>query len=407
MIIKLKFSILLTLFLISNIISTMVMLIPQLAIFSLTVNFICIIYLTIYLFNKIPRINNKKPFLYVYSIWVILMIINGLSLEIRLFGRLFSNPEFAIILFFPLLIYVPFTKNFFSKLIKFILIFNFIYLVMIVIFYFKFTNDVNIYEFISKRFAFANSFLLLIFGFLSRKKKIICLIIFFISILFALIFARRAQLFYIVMSLLFAWGLYVFYFKKTYILINALLGILLFCSIFIFNVDKMFESNFSILINRINDDTRSTTESDFSRDMSTIDWIIGKGINGRFKTSQLIDLDYEGDSRSLEDKQYRYGIETGYLNIILKGGIIKLTLDLLIIGYAIFMGLFFGRNLMVKAAVFFLLLYLSTLYPENANSFTLRYLLVWISVAICLNKKIRKLNNSQFYNQYLYDANKA
>ena len=176
---------------------------------------------------------------------------------------------------------------------------------------------------------------------------------------------------------------------------------LLIISGVVFNVDRAFESNFTRLVNRIDDDTRSGTEEDFYAEMSTYDWIAGKGINGKYKTSIVLDSDYEGDTRSMEDKNFRYGLETGYLNTILKGGIIKLGLDLVIILYAIWMGMFFGRNLLVKAAVVFLLVYLATLYPENANSFNLRYLLVWISVGICVNKTLRSLTNMEFSKQYL------
>lgn len=359
-----------------------------------------IIYGSIYLFYQRKSVNKKGLVFYFYLIWVIFMIFNGFSLDIRIIGRLFSNPDFAFILLFPLLIYKQLPPDFLKIIVKYLIISNVIYLIFIVLGYNKIIVDLNFYELISKKFAYGNTFLLLLFAFLSPKRKLFSIIIFFITFIIALLFARRAQAFYLGISGLSAWYIFVFYFKKKYIFINALLGLLLFSSAIFFNADKLFETYFSKLTNRINEDTRSVIEKDFYDSMIVSDWIVGKGINGRFKTSLTFDEDYEGDTRTQEDRDYRYGIETGYLNTILKGGIIKLVLDLLIIGYAIFLGFFYGRNILVRASVVFLLIYIVTLYPENANTFNFRYFLVWICIWICFNKSIRKLNNSQIYRQY-------
>lgn len=401
MIIKLKLSIFLLIFLISNVISTLVMLFPAIAPLSLFFNFIMIIYGILYLFYQKKPVLKKGFIFYLYSFWVIVMICNGFSFDIRILGRLFSNPESAFILLFPLLIYKPLPPDFLKTIIKYLIISNILFLVFIIIGYSKIIDDLNFYEFISKKFAYGNIFLLLLFGYLSPKKKLLSILIFSLTFFISLYLARRAQAFYLGISGLAAWYVFVFYFKKKYIFINILLGMLLVSSAIFFNADQFFESHFSKLTNRINDDTRSVTEEDFYNDMTVSDWIVGKGINGKFKVTFNIDEDYAGDTRSAEDKNYRYGIETGYLNTILKGGIVKLALDLLIILSAIFSGLFYGKNLLVKASVFFLLTYLATLYPENANIFSYRYLLVWICVAICFNRSLRKLDNSQLYKQYL------
>lgn len=400
MIIKLKLNIFLLLFLISSIISTLVMLVPAISPLSLGFNFLMIIYGAIYLLYQKNSVHDKGLVFYLYFLWVVGMVINGMSLDIRVLGRLFSNPDSAFILLFPMLIFKRLPENFLKSIVKYLIVFNVFYLILIIVCYKQILLDLNFYELISKRFAYGNAFLLLIYGFLSTKRKIFSIVIFFITLIIALLLARRAQIFYLGISGLAAWLVFVFYFRKRYIFINILLGLLLFSSAIFFNVDKIFESNFTKLNNRINDDTRSVVEKDFFNDMTVTDWVIGKGINGRFKTSMTLDQDYAGDTRTQEDKDFRYGIETGYLNTILKGGIVKLLFDVLIIFYAIFTGLFYGKNLLIRAAVFFLLTYLATLYPENANSFNFRYLLVWICVAICFNKSLRGQSNSQIFRQY-------
>jgi hypothetical protein len=61
---------------------------------------------------------------------------------------------------------------------------------------------------------------------------------------------------------------------------------------------------------------------------------------------------------------------------------------------AMFKGLFYSKNILSKAAGIWILLWLTDLYPATINTFTLNYLLVWISVAICYSKTIRNMPDS-------------
>jgi hypothetical protein len=87
-------------------------------------------------------------------------------------------------------------------------------------------------------------------------------------------------------------------------------------------------------------------------------------------------------------------IETDYLNIILKGGIISLVLLFLIAIPAVIKGLFFSKNILSKAAAFWIIIWLVELYPANVNSFSLNHILVWISIGICYSKEIRNYTES-------------
>ena len=84
-------------------------------------------------------------------------------------------------------------------------------------------------------------------------------------------------------------------------------------------------------------------------------------------------------------------IETDYLYIILKGGIISLGLLLLILIPAIVKGLFYSRNLLSKASAIWILLWVIELYPANVNSFSLNHILVWLAVGICYSREIRNM----------------
>jgi hypothetical protein len=116
--------------------------------------------------------------------------------------------------------------------------------------------------------------------------------------------------------------------------------------------------------------------------MGPIDWIIGKGIKGQYYCPNV-------DEDAVTN--YRSVIETGYLQIILKGGLISLALFVLITVPAIFKGIFYSKNILSKAAGIWILLSLLSLYPATVNTFSLRYLLVWISIGICYSNKIRNI----------------
>jgi len=89
---------------------------------------------------------------------------------------------------------------------------------------------------------------------------------------------------------------------------------------------------------------------------------------------------------------YRNGIETDYLNIILKGGSISLGLLLLIAIPAMFKGLMFSNNSLSKAAGFWILIWLLSLYPSTVTTFSMNYILVWISIGICYSPSYRGLS---------------
>jgi len=148
---------------------------------------------------------------------------------------------------------------------------------------------------------------------------------------------------------------------------------------------------FSSLMERGTADTRTNVELCLYADMELLDWIVGKGMNGTYYCPNI----EENDSID-----YRTGIESDYLNTILKGGIIYLALCLLIMIPAVFKGLFQSRNLLSKAAAIWILLYLLYLYPAPVSKFNANYLLVWMSVGICYSKMIRQLPETLVFSYF-------
>jgi hypothetical protein len=122
--------------------------------------------------------------------------------------------------------------------------------------------------------------------------------------------------------------------------------------------------------------------------MSSTDWIIGKGINGEYYCPSIDELDTRG---------YRTVVETGFLQIILKGGFGSLVLLLLILIPALFRGIAKGRNILSKASGIWILLWILFLYPTVGNTFAMNHILVWIAVGICFSPKILRMTDMEVY----------
>ena len=163
------------------------------------------------------------------------------------------------------------------------------------------------------------------------------------------------------------------------------LPIFSFGAVFVYSKNR--NDTFELITERIGQDTRSQVEEYFFRDMNTKDWIIGKGINGQYFCPGV----NEGAGRI---SIYRTVIETGYLQVILNGGLIHLVLLLLIGIPAIFKGLFSSKNLLSKAAGIWVFLFLLYMYPGTLTIFSLHYILVWISIGICYSDTIREMSDS-------------
>jgi hypothetical protein len=212
-----------------------------------------------------------------------------------------------------------------------------------------------------------------------------------IAILFSVYNARRGLSMIMAVMVVTSFFLYLFQTKnKIFPVYLSVLGIclMLLYTKSIYNINNVRLLNF--IAERGEVDTRTGVEIYFYNDMDTYDWIFGRGISG---TYYCPGIDDDTDNRSL--------IETGFLQIILKGGLIRLGIMLLIMVPAIFLGLFSSRNLLAKAAACWILIFLLSLYPATSEGFNLAYLIVWLSVEICYNKDILSLSDEEI-NKFLF-----
>jgi hypothetical protein len=122
--------------------------------------------------------------------------------------------------------------------------------------------------------------------------------------------------------------------------------------------------------------------SDFFDDMELFDLLFGRGTIGSYK------------SRA-SGGRYRQNIECGYLQVILKGGIIMLFLMLAMAIPAVIRGFISSRNWVVKGFAFIVTGWLIEMIVFGLPSAFPRYALFWISIGVCHNRRLRKMTNEQ------------
>lgn len=342
--------------------------------------------------------------------WNFISIMRSFEFGFRIYGRMLASPDFMLPFLFPLLSLIPIKNSTYKVINDTIILLNIIYIAGIVYFILiptlsNISDSVNNYEFFSKRFSYANGFLLLTYCYQKKRIKLLSIVVFVISLLVSLILARRGQVLIISLFGIAAFILHLFYYNKRRILLNLIIyltiGVIVSVS-FGNRIIDSFNTNFSFFIDRIDQNTREIAEEQFYDDMNFSDYVLGRGINGKYKTSIDLDSDYEGDTRTAEEKNYRYVIETGYLNLILKEGLIGLILTMLVFFYSMYKGIFTSKNGYTKAASLLILINIVGLYPESSLSFSYRYLLIWLSIAFCLSEN-RVISDEVISNKIQYN----
>lgn len=141
-----------------------------------------------------------------------------------------------------------------------------------------------------------------------------------------------------------------------------------------------------IFFQRLEMDTRSGVEVDFIKDFNkNDDWLFGRGISGTYYCPTLLGL----------GQVNRSGMETGYLNFILKGGIIYLVSYLGILLYSVYLGFYRSKNIYSKYIAVVILFNLLMLYPGGYPSLIPSVIVLFAFVSFSQNKGFRTLSNNQ------------
>jgi hypothetical protein len=351
----------------------------------------------IYLFRWNFESIYLRTIFFFYAIWSVITIFRGFQLDYVFIKDIFFNADISIFLFFvPLiLLFTNQTENL-KKLFTVIIIFNIYYLFLVIkfnkiLFYgiggFRVPDGVT--ETLSQFLSLPAGFILLTYIYHSKKKIFFVLLILILTLFISTIRARRGIMFMAFCLLFFSYIMFFFSNRGKILKVLLSIALLFFALCYAYlNYTRDQSGKYVLISGRIDEDTRSGVEVYFYNDMSTSDMIFGRGINGLYYCPGI--GEDEGSVTIM-----RSVIETGFLQIILKGGYISLILYLLIAIPAIFKGLFKSKNLLSKACAVWILLFIIFLYPIRIHMFYLSYLIVWISVGICYSNQLSQKTDEE------------
>ena len=193
--------------------------------------------------------------------------------------------------------------------------------------------------------------------------------------------ARRGNLAMSGLYLVLAWLMYAMFDKKTSkikLIFISILVIALGYGFFSGSVDSFFAT----LSERGDENSREGVELAFFADMQDInDWIFGRGWFGQY-------YDFTFRFR-------RSAIETGYLALILRGGLCYLIPYVLILVMSFVNGFFRSKNLFCKSFAIICLMQVIYLYPWGWPQFNFLHFCIWLGVMTCNCKAIRNVDDSQ------------
>jgi hypothetical protein len=225
-------------------------------------------------------------------------------------------------------------------------------------------------------------FFLLLFKYLPKKHTIIYFISWFLSSLTTIVFARRGG---IVMNIVLISFVFLVYFMtrkgvgKMKVFIYMLVLVLSMFALYIFK-----NSLFEYLSYRGFEDTRSGVNIAVLSQLDKTEQIFGKGVYGRYYFPIEGDMFFNG---------WRYAVETGFLQMVLRGGYILAILYVLVLLIPAIKGLFLSRNIFCKAGGLYIIYGLISLYPHGIFELNFQFFIYWTLAVLCYSKKVRNLND--------------
>ncbi len=231
--------------------------------------------------------------------------------------------------------------------------------------------------------------LLMTISYHSYKNQFLILFAFVLVLIINIVLARRNQVLFFSSALFFA---YLTSFLSKGMNIQKKIGnlflLILITSGFIAIVSFSFSNPFNFFLERVGTGMESRIDiiELFTDDFNShpTDWYLGRGVFGEFSGGELAsDL----------DTGLRDGIENGYYFAILKGGWIYLGLLILISLSAIYKGLFKSGNLLVKGMASIILIYFIDMIGFGIPEVSLKYAMVFISIAGCNSKWLRECSD--------------
>lgn len=194
---------------------------------------------------------------------------------------------------------------------------------------------------------------------------------FLLALLSSALGGRRSSAVLMIMGLIVCLMAYIKVRKKTFLIIAIIVCVF---GTVEFDFTRFLDSYFEVMSTKIDKNTRESTEVDFINDFGIFDWIFGRGMSGTFKSFSVAHL----------DKLNRNIIETGYLNLILHGGILFLFPYLYFLCKSAYLGFFKSSNPYMKGFGIYIAINLIFLYPGGTPLLAFRYILLFMLMRFCI-----------------------
>lgn len=256
----------------------------------------------------------------------------------------------------------------------------------------SFSMDTGFIQSYLESYAMFAAFMFLTNKYHDKKDIYLSLAVIILAFLVATLTARRNLMLTFALYLMFGSFFFVFNgkLKSLEVKIIAILSsfLLLFCVYYFYMNERT--GAFSKITSRASENTREEVFTAFAVDMfNAKDLMIGRGMYGTYYNPG-VDI----DSETGESNDDRGNIECGYLQCILKGGMIYLFLYVSLFVFAISRG-FKSKNQFSKGGAIILLVQLVDMFPFGLHDFNTKTFIIWTAVALCMNTKLREMSDEE------------
>lgn len=238
------------------------------------------------------------------------------------------------------------------------------------------------------------SFVITSLPFISKKKVYFILAGVFFSLLASYIYSSRAPFVRVILLVLSLVGVF-FYYRFRYKFILRISYMLLLVPFVLLQQSYVTgESAFQKYLGNNSDDeynvdTRTFLYMELYQDLVKNDrMLIGKGANGSYFSDYFYTVD-------IGETHNRNNLEVGILGILLKGGLIAVVLNFVLLFMAVYFAFFKTNNVYTVGLGYLLIIHVILLFVENYTQYSTYNFFIWFFIGLCLSKKTRSLTDKQ------------
>ncbi|WP_223032319.1 hypothetical protein [Hanstruepera marina] len=344
---------------------------------------------------------NTRRLFYLLMFWSTVVVFRSFSLSIQDWVTNFGNVYMALAWFTPILIVLG--QKIDNWRIFFQAIFFMFSLMVISLFFLPFHLTAGKLKTEWSWLLRPINFVLLTGGIIGFKASIrfLIYITLLVYIIIAVLTEQRLEFIYLtmVLGLIFIDKLSQVKLRKDLLKLSFFSALVLTIAIFTYGYENLNNLIMSIVEFQ---DTRVFLYNELFENLNTFEKITGRGSLGTYYsyfmehtkhyTVNVLNYEWWGDSST------RITIEVGYLQMILKGGLILFILTAYFMLKASYLGIFKSNNKFVKRLGLYIFIISVLSLISFRPAFTPTFILLWMAIGTVLNKKNRLMTDEEVNN---------